>query len=138
MGRRDPERDVIVIERSGSSFWWLLAGGAVGAGLALLWAPQSGEQTRRQLGRRLSRLKDSAEDAFDEFKAAIDPVTAEDPDEAEAALPEGAGEKSPLAGSRRGGSPARRELERRLAAARARRHRALVDEDEDEDEEPVA
>ena len=119
MGRRDGQRDVIVVERGGSSFWWLVVGGAVGAGLALLFAPQTGAKTRKQLGRTIGKLRVSAEDALDELKDAIDPVTAE----AEAADADEVG-----------GSPARRELEKRLAAVRARRQRALAEEDE----EPVA
>lgn len=136
MGRRDAEREVIVLERGGASLWWLLVGGAVGAGLALLYAPQSGEKTRRKLGLKLSSLRDSAEEAFDEFKDALDPVTADEPEVngADDALEAGEAEKVAPAAGRRGGSAARRELDQRLAAARARRQRALLDEDE----EPVA
>ena len=127
MGRRNPERDVIVVERGGASVGWLLVGGAVGAGLALLFAPQSGAQTRRQLGVKIAKLKDSAEVALGELKDAIDPPTAEAEDAADDAL-------EPVAGGRRGVSPARRELEKRLAVARARRQQVPTDDDE----EPVA
>lgn len=128
MSRRDAERDVIVLEREGgSSLWWLLVGGAIGAGIALLLAPQAGEKTRRQLGRRLVALRDSAGEALDELKDTFDPGDGEG-DEAEL-------EEAEVPASKpSGASGARRELERRLADARARRHRALADEDE----EPVA
>lgn len=136
MSRRD-DRDVIVVEREGgSSLWWFLAGGALGAGLALLFAPQSGEKTRKVLGERLSKLRDSAKGALDDVREALDPEERVHPSLAE----DGADEAAP--GAARGanhpergeGSSARVELEQRLAEARARRHRALAEEDE----EPVA
>jgi gas vesicle protein len=40
----------------------LLIGALVGAGMALLLAPQSGEETRRLLARRARRLADDARD----------------------------------------------------------------------------
>lgn len=39
----------------------LIAGGIIGAGLAIMYAPQSGEKTRRQLGRCARRVRDDAE-----------------------------------------------------------------------------
>lgn len=137
MGRRS-EREVIVVEQGGSSLLWLLVGGAVGAGLALLFAPQSGVKTRRALSQRIASLKESAEEVYEEFTDALD-SDAEDGEEEEAleAEPEAVEEeavKAPVSRGRRGSSPARKELEKRLAAARARRTRALLDEDE----EPVA
>jgi gas vesicle protein len=56
-------------QNSGENFVWFLTGAAVGAAVALLYAPQSGERTRRQLGRKLSDgrdvLADSADDVLD-------------------------------------------------------------------------
>lgn len=130
MSRRSEERDVIVLEREGgTSLWWFLVGGALGAGLALLFAPQSGDKTRRQLGRRLVALRDSAGEAIEELKETFDPG-------APAEGPEGEEEEDeePAPAPRQGVSAARRELERRLADARTRRRQALADEDE----EPVA
>lgn len=45
----------------GSSLLTFLSGAAIGAGLALLFAPQTGEETRKQ-------IKDAAEKAADEVK----------------------------------------------------------------------
>lgn len=145
-------REVIVVEgESSSPIWWLLVGGALGAGLALLFAPQPGSQTRRAVAGRLKKLRESAEEVFDELAgdaddeeleledaAADEPVVAsgdadaeedeeddEEEDEAEAA---------PAPPPKRPVRNARSELEQRLASARARRQRALGDEDE----EPVA
>jgi gas vesicle protein len=44
----------------GSTIIAFLAGGLIGAGLALLYAPQSGRETRRQIGDLASDLKDKA------------------------------------------------------------------------------
>jgi gas vesicle protein len=45
----------------------LVAGGIIGAGVALLFAPQSGEKTRRELARYAKRTKHKVEDMVDEF-----------------------------------------------------------------------
>lgn len=39
----------------------LVAGGIIGAGLAILYAPQSGQKTRRQLNRYARRVRSDAE-----------------------------------------------------------------------------
>ena len=140
MSRRS-HRDVVFVERESSSpLWWLVVGGALGAGLALLFAPDAGSKTRRILARRLSRLRSSAEGVIGEFREAVTSDDAEEGDEetenedgeTEAEVDdededaeEAEKEKVPSA---------RAELEKRLALARARRQRELVDEDE----EPVA
>lgn len=62
------ERDepAVVIERrgggAGSGVALFLLGAAVGAGLALLWAPQAGDETRAQLRRSARRAKRRARD----------------------------------------------------------------------------
>lgn len=135
MARRE-KPGIVVIEQGGGSIGWLLVGGALGAGLALLFAPQTGEETRRLLGKRLGKLRASAEEALEEFGAegesedGVRRSKSEDEDEEVAEEPEAEtnGEGPGTA------SPARLELEKRLAEARARRRRALAEEDE----EPVA
>jgi gas vesicle protein len=58
------EEPYLIVEReSGSSgAGALLLGLAVGAGLALLLAPQSGEETRRSIARRARRASEAAQD----------------------------------------------------------------------------
>ena len=132
-------RDMIFVERESSSpLWWLVVGGALGAGLALLFAPESGSKTRRILARRLSRLRSSAEEVLGEFREAASSDDAEDVEEdveAEAeGEAEGAEEDAEEAGEEADALSAREELEKRLVAARARRQRERADEEA----EPVA
>jgi len=47
------------------------AGAVIGAGLALLYAPQSGRETRELIARKTKELKDKVEESFDEAKEAI-------------------------------------------------------------------
>lgn len=50
-------------------FLWLAAGASLGAALAMLFAPQSGKQTRRYIGRQARRgrqaLAEAGRGAFD-------------------------------------------------------------------------
>lgn len=131
MRRSHGDSKVIVVERGGGGLSWLLAGAALGAGLALLFAPARGSETRKRLAKQLGRLRESAEDVFDEFREAVDP-------DLSVARPRGADEggvdetaEAETARPPRGGSTARVELERRLSAARARRQRALAADDEE-------
>jgi len=56
--RRKQGREIVYVERAGdSSAKWLFWGAALGAGLALLYAPRSGEETRRVLQRKLWKLR---------------------------------------------------------------------------------
>jgi len=57
------DQPYIVVERdSGSSMGTFVLGALVGAGLALLFAPQSGEETQEEIRQRALRLKSAAED----------------------------------------------------------------------------
>ena len=44
--------------KSGSTFLALLTGAAIGAGLGMLYAPDSGEETRKKLGENARRTQD--------------------------------------------------------------------------------
>ncbi len=55
----------------------LIIGGLVGAGLALLLAPQAGEDTRRGLARRARRLAGDARDRYEEAKERVRRARAE-------------------------------------------------------------
>jgi hypothetical protein len=131
MARSKQNREVVYVERSGdSSAKWLFWGAMLGAGLALLYAPRSGEETRRHLQRRLWKLRAMTEEKLDElaqqFGSGREALTDLD-DEDEDGLDEP--DDLPAMRPRAGGASAREELERRLSEARARR-RAVGDLEE--------
>lgn len=126
---RDVEERVVYVERGGSGFGWFVIGAALGAGLALLYAPRSGEETRRELGRRWDDLKDEAEEKLEELSE-----TLQEGKERVRTRLERLVDGDRDAGREDGPPPsAREELERRLSEARARRRRSDLEE-----EEPVA
>ena len=49
----------------------MVAGGIVGAGVALLLAPQSGQRTRRDIMRRAKKVRSRAEGAVDDLSVNI-------------------------------------------------------------------
>jgi hypothetical protein len=62
--------DMMEKERGGSSgvagfAVGVMIGALLGAGAALLYAPDRGEKTRRQLKRRIKQLRDEAENGLD-------------------------------------------------------------------------
>lgn len=121
------EEDVVVVERRGSSVGPFLAGLAIGAGLALLFAPQSGAETRAQLARGARRVKraashaaeDLADKAEDTWRVAREKVEAR-LDAARDAVENRARQARGAVDAGRGAArAAREELERRLADARS-------------------
>jgi gas vesicle protein len=67
------ERPYVIVERSdaGSGIGPLLLGLALGAGVALLFAPQSGEETRRAVARRARRAQDAAQDFVEDVSGTV-------------------------------------------------------------------
>ncbi len=119
MGRQADERDVIYVEREEPSFKPIVFGALLGIALGIMFAPQSGEETRRLVRRRLRKVRALAEEKVGELSERI------------------TGEFQRPDRSRReeARDEARTDLERRLAEARARRRTTAVAGD---DEEPVA
>jgi hypothetical protein len=120
---RHKGREVVYVQRGDSSAKWLFWGAVLGAGLALMYAPRSGEETRRGLQRRLWKLRAMTEEKLDELaqqfggpRESLRDLDEEDFDDEELF-------ESRDAPSARVHPPpsAREELERRLAEARARR-----------------
>ena len=60
-------------DQKGEKFVWLLAGLGLGAGIALLFAPESGRETRRRLTRMAEdsrdRLTESGQEILDKGRA---------------------------------------------------------------------
>lgn len=138
MARDSEKPDVIIESDGGAGVKWFLIGALVGAGVALLYAPQSGERTRRDISRRAKRIRRDVESKLDDVR---DEVV-----ERGRRLKESAHE---LADSvkdevregrrsiRRSASNARDELERRLEDARSRRRAVMAADgvaDVDDDE----
>jgi gas vesicle protein len=141
--RDDDDDDVVYVEKGGSPVIPFLWGLAVGAAVALLFAPTSGEELRTNIKGRARRLKDLAVEKAGEFEeeigATYQRARAKVEEEIDAArryvgdTRETA--KDVVSAGKAAASTAREELERRLAEARevrrAARHAPA-------DEEPVA
>ena len=131
MVRRKQGREIVYVERGGdSSAKWLFWGAVLGAGLALMYAPRTGEETRRVLQRKLWKLRAVTEEKLDELaqqfgsgKAALEDLADDEEDELDEA------DALPPLRPRASGPAARDQLERRLAESRARR-RAVGDYEE--------
>jgi gas vesicle protein len=117
---RDEEREVVYVERGEGSLRPILFGALLGMAVGFLFAPQSGEETRRVLRRRIRKARALAEEKVGELSEKI------------------TGEwQKPQRRSRREDNreEARSDLERRLDEARARRRTTAT---AGEEEEPVA
>ena len=114
----ETEREVVYVERDGGAIKPILFGALLGLAVGLLFAPQSGEETRRALRRRLRKARALAEEKVGELT--------------ERFAGDWAGASTAREDRR---DEARSDLERRLGEARARRRHVAV---ADEDEEPVA
>lgn len=137
------DREVIVVEQDsgGGSLKWLLVGATLGAGLALLFTPRTGKEMRRELGRGIRGLRELADDTLEELQQ-----DGGDDEQHLRSMADEAGaydDAEPEPPARRPRSrpsqvSAREELERRLAAARARRRQPDSVVEPDDEEEPVA
>ncbi|HMI44384.1 MAG TPA: YtxH domain-containing protein [Gemmatimonadaceae bacterium] len=61
----------VIVERNQPGVGSFLIGLALGAGVALLLAPQSGEETRRGLARRARRAQDAAKDFVEDVSGTV-------------------------------------------------------------------
>ncbi len=135
MARHDNDKEITVIETdSGATVKWFLMGALLGAGAALLLAPQSGERTRREIANRARSLRNDAEERWDGLKdeietrgARIKERVSEWADDVREEVEEGK-----VALERKANS-ARDELEHRLANARLRRRSAVAADGVSED-----
>ncbi len=130
--QRGKPTEVVFVERNDSSARWLFWGAILGAGLALLYAPRSGEETRRTLQRRLRRLRAATEERVDELVERFAPGQRARDKDAVGDFPldedfdDEPSEATPPAPVRVAEPSAREEIERRLAEARARRRREVT------------
>lgn len=67
----DEDEPYVVIEQKPAGVGSFIFGLAVGAGLALLFAPRSGAETRRDLQRRAREVGDQAQDLVSELTESV-------------------------------------------------------------------
>ena len=67
----DEDGPYVVIERNEPGVGSFVAGLAIGAALALLFAPKTGDETRRDLARRARRVGDQAQDFVSEVTDSV-------------------------------------------------------------------
>jgi gas vesicle protein len=67
----DLPQPYVIVERREAGVGTFLIGLALGAGVALLLAPQSGEETRRGLARRARRAQDAAQDFVEDMSGTV-------------------------------------------------------------------
>ncbi len=134
---RDRGREVVYVERGGDvSAKWFLWGALAGAAVALLYAPATGEQTRRGVQRRLRKLRAMAEEKMDELTEQLGDRRQrvedwlEDAEESLEIDDDGFEEEGEEEEEVAPVTP-RAELEQRLARARARR-RGVADTSEEQ------
>ncbi len=65
------EEPYIIVERRETGIGSLLLGIAIGAGAALLFAPQSGAETRRGIARSARRAQDKAQDFVEDVSGTV-------------------------------------------------------------------
>jgi len=65
------ERPYVIVERREAGFGPLIIGLALGAGVALLLAPRSGEETRRVIARRARRAQEAAQDFVEDVSGTV-------------------------------------------------------------------
>ncbi len=137
----EDNRPVVIVERS-SGFGSFIWGALCGAGIALLMAPRSGEETRevlRSRGRRLrAKAKGTADDLHDQIEDGYESAKArveEGFEKARDGLTDiRTGAQDAVDAGKATVHSAREELERRLSEARAvRKNRPSDDEDEAEE-----
>jgi gas vesicle protein len=139
MSRHEDDEVVYVRDESGSGVKWFIAGAALGGALALLFAPQSGDETRRLIRRKAGDLRDLAEDGLEELGDRFEEGKDRVRDEAERVkeafrdrVDDVRERAADTVGAVRGAShSARDELERRLSDARVRRRAAAMADDEE-------
>jgi gas vesicle protein len=134
MRGRDREREVpvVIVEKGEGGIGSFVWGALLGAGFALLFAPQSGEETRRILKNRGRRLWAAAE----EKAAELQDMVASGYEDAKSRVEDAIDSRRQSArdvvdAGKAAVHSARDELERRLADARAARNRPRRTESEE-------
>jgi gas vesicle protein len=106
----------IVIERESAGVGTFILGALVGAAVALLFAPQSGEETQKEIRDRALRLKSAAEERVRDAQRQLETRL----DSARQGISEGMeAVREAVDSGRQAATDARGELERRLERSKA-------------------
>ena len=124
----------IVIDRGGGGFGSFVLGALVGAGVALLMAPRSGEETQAEIRARADRLRETAEDRVRDAQRRIESRVEQAKDGLHSRIDD---VKDAVDSGRQAAAEARVTLERRLEQSKAA-YRAGIDAARDELEEEPA
>ena len=123
----DDDDPYVVIEKRSGGMGSFLVGLAVGAGLALLFAPHSGVETRRSIKRGARRVRQAATDAVGDVRTTVQDTFETARQRVEEKIDEARGaiemkreqvQRAMVAG-REAAQQARADLERRLAETKA-------------------
>jgi len=120
------ELPYIVVERRSGGFGAFLWGALVGAGVALLLAPKSGKEMRRDLRENAERLRKSAESALREVQESVAATVEDLRDQVSDRV---ASARQAVEAGREAARRARAELERRVESAREQWGRGNAGED---------
>lgn len=123
----DEDEPYVIIEKRSGGMNTFLIGLAIGAGLALLFAPQSGEETRRSIRRSATRMRRAAEDAVGEVTEKVGDTFETAKLRVEEKIEEARGAielkrdqvRQAVQAGREAAQQAREDLERRLAETKA-------------------
>ena len=113
----DDDEPFVVIEKQTGSAGAFLLGAAIGAGIALLFAPRSGLETREELRRGARRVRDRAEDLVEDATDRISDTFTEARDQVE----------SRIERARQAVDMKRQQVSRAMEAGRAAAHQARLD-----------
>ena len=127
MRHQDHDEPYIVIEKHSGGVGDFLLGALIGAGVALLFAPRSGRETRADIGRRAraaqDRVRDVATDVTDQVVDTFETARSRIEEQIESARSAIVNKKEQVSrameAGREAAQQARTDLERRLAETKA-------------------
>lgn len=127
MSRNSETPDVIIESDGGAGVKWFLIGALIGAGVAMLYAPQSGERTRRDIAKRATRLRRDVEGKLEDVRDEVVDRSRRLKESAHDLAENVKGEvRDGRKAIKKTASNARDELERRLEDARSRRRTVMA------------
>jgi gas vesicle protein len=123
----EDDEPYVVIEKQEGSVSSFLLGVAIGAGIAILFAPQSGADTRRGITRRATRARDAAHDLVDDATGRVTDTFSQAREQVESRIESARNAieikkqqvARAMAAGRAAAQQARDDLERRIAESKA-------------------